>query len=219
MIKSKHRELVEIPKSLVPEQRTAITQRTNMFWSNDEDDMLDTIYTKVGTVNKVCIELYSANGIKKSLSRNLIINHGWSAVLLENNYNSFAELQELYSKYDAVVTLLKTVVSLEQHECVVMNRVKLDHVKEVPDQCDLLILDVGGLEYHIWDSLHRIQARVVACRFNLTMHNSLDFVQEEDPSVHHGNSFRAFVRIGRLKDYEVVGCSKDYVFFCAKSIV
>lgn len=213
MINAKHRELVAIPRFPGMEKGKQITRGANVFSSNGEDGILANIFSQIVPLNKICIELYSANGQKNSLSRNIIVNHGWSAFLLENNEDIFEDLKELYADKDAVITLCKTVVSLDEHESIADNRIKLDHVDELPDQCDLLIIDVGGLEYHIWDSLTRIQPRVVACRFNLTMHNNLDFVQEEHPSVHHGNSFRAFVRLAMLKNYDIFECSRDYAFF------
>lgn len=64
----------------------------------DENGILLYIFAIIGSVNKKCIEICAGNGIECNTA-NLIVNHGWTGLLLNGNKNSVEEGKTFYKKY------------------------------------------------------------------------------------------------------------------------
>jgi len=127
--------------------------------------------------------------------------------LIEANDDRFAELSKLYASRPDV-HCIKTLVQFEGPSC-------LDSIfatTPLPLDFDLLVIDVDGCDYHVWDSLQRYNPRVVVIEFNPTIPNNVAFVQTRDMSVYQGSSLRALMELAQRKGYDLV-CTTIYNAF------
>ena len=77
----------------------------------------------------------------------------------------------------------------------------LKTVEDLPNEFDVLSIDVDGVDYHVWSAMERYRPKVVVIEFNPTMPPRLDWVQPLDLNVRIGASVEAMVRLGRAKGY------------------
>ena len=155
-----------------------------------------------------CVELGAWDGRYLSNTHRLMDEDGWSGVFIEADSDRFRELQATYRGNERAVCL-NALARFHGSET-------LDDLlgsTPIPEDFDLLSLDVDGNDYHLWSSLKRFRPRLVVVEFNATIPNDVDWVQEADPDVHHGSSLAAFVRLGRDKGYELVATSDFNAFF------
>lgn len=169
--------------------------RTNVTSQTGEDGVLEKIFERIGARSRCCVDLGAADGHFISNTYNLVHEHGWSAVLLEASRQEFGKLAELYSERKDVLCLNEFVT--EQNS--------LDHIlmsTQVPQDLDLLSIDIDGMDFVIWKALERYRPRVVVIEANASMAPHVHFVQT-DPSRRIGSSSRALVDLARQKGYEL----------------
>lgn len=175
--------------------------RANVFSQNGEDGVLERALAvlPVGSLNRWCVEFGAWDGLYLSNTRNLILRHGYSAVLIEGDAGKFRELQQNYAASRGVRAIHGLVGFGASDGLDVM----LDHT-EVPADFDVLSVDIDGNDFHVWKAMHRLRPKLVCIEFNQTMHTDVDYVQPADPRVNVGCSLSALVRLGREKGYELI---------------
>lgn len=180
----------------------------NVTSNGGEDGIIEKIFDIVGAENNWCVELGALDGVYDSNSWNLINNKGWSAVLIEAEERYVKKLTNLYSE-NKKVHVLHSFVSFE-------GRSSLDALlakTPIPENFDLLVLDIDGNDYHVWNSLVQYRPRVVSIEFNFTVPNDIDFVQPRDMRVQQGSSLCAVERLARSKGYRLIDTTSSNAFF------
>lgn len=180
----------------------------NVTSSDGEDGIIEKIFEIVGTRNRWCVELGALNGMHDSNTRNIITEHGWSAVLIEGDITYFKKLQDLYREVPGVHPV-RVFISFE-------GDAMLDRVlaaTPIPKDFDLFVLDIDGNDYHVWDSLVQYRPRVVCVEFNPTIPNDISFVQPRDMHVQQGSSLRAIADLARRKGYRLIATTDANAFF------
>ena len=135
-----------------------------------EDAALEAIFRRVGTKNKWCLECGAADGLFFSNTHKLI-SEGWHAVLIEGDAAAYEKLRERYAQNENVHCVKETV-------CNVPGRRLEDVLRRVgaPEDLDLMVLDVDGQEYHLWNSMATFRPRVVVIEFGPK--SELNFIPE-----------------------------------------
>ena len=180
----------------------------NVTSGGGEDGIIKRMFEVIGARNKWCVELGALNGTHDSNSWNLINNEGWSAVLIEGDRTYFEKAAALY-KDAPRVHAVNSFVSFE-------GKNTLDAVlgrTPIPRDFDLLVLDIDGNDYHVWDSLAAYRPRAVCIEFNPTIPNDILFVQPRDMCVFQGSSLRALFELGARKGYRLVATTDGNAFF------
>ena len=80
---------------------------------------------------------------------------------------------------------------------------------DIPENPDLVSIDIDGNDWHIWHSLKKYHPRVVIIEFNPTVPNDVLFVQRRDFHEAQGCSLRALIALGKSKGYELA-CTTTY---------
>ena len=88
----------------------------------------------------------------------------------------------------------------------------------VPEDFDLLSIDVDGIDWHIWNSLVKYKPRVVCIEFNPSMPNNVFYVQDDDVSTQKGSSLRAMIELGKDKGYELVATTELNAIFVREEL-
>jgi hypothetical protein len=183
------------------------------FSQNGEDGILLYLFSVVGATNKKVVEICAGNGIECNAA-NLIINHGWSGLLVDGDARNIAEAQQFYARcrdtFAQQPNLVCSWVTAENVNALVSHP---DFVGEI----DLLSLDLDGMDYWVWKALTCVRPRVVMLEFNsrwgperaVTLPYQADFRMDwhRHPWC-SGASLSAFVNLGRQGGYRLVGTNR-----------
>jgi hypothetical protein len=176
-----------------------------------QDGLFEKIFEIIGTKNRWCVEFGAYDGKHLSNTWNLIANHGWHGVLIEGSEARFQGLVQNHQGNN--VTCLNKYVHYEGDD-------SLDNLlaaTAIPEDFDLLSIDIDGNDWHVWNSLTKYRPRVVCMEFNPTIPNEVYFVQDANPSINQGCSLLAQVELAKSKGYElVVTSSWDGIFVAAE---
>ena len=142
---------------------------------------------------------------------NLIINEGWSGLLVEGSPVRFEELQKRYAKRADVETLNR-FIHFDGPET-------LDSILQssiVPVDFGLLSIDIDGNDYHVWAGLKNFRPEIVVIEINPTIPNDIVFVQARSFEVNQGSSLLAMIQLGKEKGYELACCTDLNAIFVIK---
>jgi len=178
------------------------------YSQNGEDGVLHFVFSLIKTTNKKCVEICAGDGIECNTA-NLIINHGWTGLLVDGNQAKVARGREFYGMISETrIWPPKFVQAWITAESV--NSILRDN--GMTGEIDLFSLDIDGNDYWIWKAIDCIQPRVVILEFqkaweeSVSMRYTPDYVWPgfRDPKSLSGASLPAFVNLGRKKGYRLV---------------
>ncbi len=173
--------------------------RADVFSQAGEDGVIGKVLDLLPTDAPWCVEFGASDGVNGSNSRHLIVNRGYSAVLVEPNEPKFAKLSALYDGISQVTTI-NAAVGFSGRDS--LDRLLADH--PIPHDFSFMSVDIDGNDYHVWKALARYSPRVVCIEFNPTIPTEVRFVQSADPAAAQGASLLALVELGKEKGYELV---------------
>lgn len=169
--------------------------RANVTTQHGEDGVVEAIFDAIGMKNRWCVDIGAHDGHFLSNSWRWTFQEQWSGVLVEANLENYQQLAARYQSRSNVYCL---------HEFVSKERSIEDLLagKRVPEDFDLLSIDIDGMDYHLWASLRTFRPRVVVIEANASMDPDVLFIQT-DPGKHMGSSARAMVELAKAKGYEL----------------
>ena len=184
------------------------------FSQNGEDCILLFLFSVIGTTNKRSVELGAGNGTSCNTA-NLIINHGWTGLLVDAALREVEEGRRFYSQHPDTAGHPPTFV----HAWLTKENVnQLIQGAGHRGEIDLLSLDLDGNDYWVWEALECISPRAVVLEYRtvwgadraVTVPYRPDFVGERVGGGldYAGASLPAFVKLGRMKGYRLVGCER-----------
>jgi hypothetical protein len=183
-----------------------------IFSQDDEDGRLLYLFALLGTTNKVCVDI-AFRTIHGANTTNLILNHGWSGLLVDANPHAVRQSRRFFASHrDTALHPPRVVHAWVTAENI--NQLLTQHGMQ--GEIDLFSLDVDGIDYWLWHSLEVIQPRVVVVEFlNLweadqavTVPYRADFQQPATPPGYGSASLAAFVKLGQDRGYRLVGCNR-----------
>jgi len=179
------------------------------FYSqNGEDGIIEMIFRKIGTTNKFLVEFGVGDGFECN-TRYLIEKGGWRYLHMDCEDHG-----ETYTQ------VKKEFITAEN-----VNQVFRKY--DVPEEFDLLSIDVDYNTYWIWDALERFRPRVVIIEYNATIPPNESKVVKYDPyrvwdgTNYIGASLLALVKLGKKKGYTLIGCESNGInaFFLRNDLV
>jgi hypothetical protein len=185
-----------------------INFKENQHSEHGEDGIIAKIFEILVPENKWVCEFGAHDPETISNTWRLIHKLGWSAVLIEADDGCYEKLEKYYQNSDHVHTI-KSMISYEGSDI-------LDNILEktrCPTNIDLMIIDIDGNDYHVWEAIKTYQARVVLIEFNAAIPTEVQFVQNRDLSVNQGSSLAAMVELGNQKGYRLIAVTSWNAFF------
>jgi hypothetical protein len=165
-----------------------------------EEGVLRHVVETLGIERGWCVEFGAWDGIYHANTRDLVHNSGWHAVFIEPHSGAFAKLVDNY-RDRSDVHCLNTFVGFE-------GDIALDALlgkTPIPIDFDLLVIDVDGDDWHIWEACTRYRAKVVVIEFNPFCPPDLRFVKEKGGPGFASASLRSVCELGNSKGYELIG--------------
>ncbi|HEY1689706.1 MAG TPA: glycosyltransferase [Solirubrobacteraceae bacterium] len=171
------------------------------FSQNGEDGVLLEILRRIGVGPQFFVEF----GIESGREGNCVYLAdiaAWNGLFIEGDATFHAELERKYRSNEKVSTqrAMVTPVNVES----------LFSDAGVPEEPDVLSIDVDGPDYWIWSAIHRYRPRVVIIEYNSVLDPSRRLVQpreREEPwdgTNYYGASLGAMRALGERKGYQLV---------------
>lgn len=174
----------------------------NVTSQTGEDGIIAKILDVIGQPIGWCVEFGAWDGSHLSNTYDLISRRGFSAVLIEGSERRFRELASRFEGNPNVLPI---------HAFVGFSAVDgLDTIlakAPIPQEFDVLSIDIDGNDYHVWKATERYRPRLVVIEYNQTIPSAVDFVQPADMNVNQGSSLLALTRLAREKGYELVAAT------------
>ncbi len=125
----------------------------------DEDGILLYIFSIIGTVNKRVVEICAGDGIV-CMAANLIINHGWDALLFDGDRVSVANGIKYYKLNPSTSVFPPKFV----RAWITKDNIdKLITDNGFTGEIDLLSIDIDGNDYYIMEAIQSVKPRVIIC--------------------------------------------------------
>ena len=185
-----------------------LAYKKNVYSQHGEDGVIKKILDILPDTNSWCVEFGAWDGVFLSNTANLIKNYEYSAVLIEGSVEKYNELLKNYADNKKVVALNKFVGFSDDSN--------LDDIlinTKIPNDFDLLSIDIDGNDYHVWDKVVEYNPKLVVIEFNQTIPNEVYFVQKADLKVMQGASLQALVHLAKRKGYELIVALNCNAFF------
>ena len=195
---------------------------------------------------KWCAEFGCWDGKHLCNTHNLIKNHGFNGVLIEADSEKYKDLLENYKteiKSGKVITMNEIVGFNDKSNCslhaLYPNKYKItanynnnnnnnDNIKDfdelinnlnisIPNnKFDLIVIDIDGNDYHVFDSMIKYKSKVIMIEFNPTIPNNIIYIQSRDIKIQCGSSLLAIIELAKSKQYELISTTTYNAIFVEK---
>ena len=201
-----------------------------VFSQNDEDGIINEIFHRIKTTNKIFIEFGVQDGIESN--SHLLLTTGWKGLWIEGDSRYCLQINEKFrtSLQEQRLTLLNSFITRD-------NINHLFRLANIQGEIDFLSVDIDGNDWHILKSIlegTQINPRVICVEYNALIppaydvdDTSTDWVMEyvEDWKWNgddcQGASLSALYRLCREHKYDLVGTCANGVnaFFVRNDLV
>lgn len=169
---------------------------------NGEDGIILYLLSRTGTSSRRLAEIGIGDGSECN-SANLLINWGWSGVLIEGSETGAASASALH-RNRLEVSVINAFVTAENANDLLGNQT-----------IDLLSIDIDGNDYWVWRSIESLP-RVMIVEYNASLgptrsvtipyKPTFDYTTASDHRLYHGASLAALAKLGRERGMALVGC-------------
>lgn len=184
----------------VADDETLTPFELRAFSQNGEDGVLVELLRRAGEGGRVFVEFGAGNGLQNSCVL-LAAVLGWSGLFIEGDKARATALEERY-RATSVKTRRAMVTPTTVDD--------LFASAGMPEEPDVLSIDVDGADYWIWRGLQRYRPRIVVIEYNASLGPERALAQPPDRSdafdhtSYGGASIAALRKLGASKGYRLV---------------
>lgn len=194
-------------------RQTIRSREFKVFSQNGEDGVLLYLFSMLGTTGRTFLEIGVEDG-RECNTANLSLKFGWEGVLLEGDPALAIQAQEYYRERASQVRVHQAFVTREN----VNDLVERAGLKGT---IDLLVIDIDGNDYWIWEALTVVDPRLVVMEYNASLGPEASLTTPYHPEFenlsHHpsgwyaGASLTALTKLAKNQGYVLVGCESNGV--------
>lgn len=168
-----------------------------------EDGIIDEIFRRIGTRNRFFAEVGIGDGSENNTA--FLLTQGWSGAWVDGDPSFQSTLARMGQD------LKKRIVS----KCCFVTRENISFLFQelgIPEEVDLLSLDVDQNTYYLWEGLEGYRPAVVVVEYNASIPAHVEWKAKYNPgqvwddTICFGASLKSFELLGRSKGYSLVGC-------------
>jgi hypothetical protein len=178
-----------------------------VFSQNGEDGIIAEIFRRIGTTNRYFVEFGSSDGMENNTVL-LLRRQSWGGLWIDGDHEAVGRANkhfrpEIAGKKLAIIEAFITAENIED----LFRRTK------VPEEFDLLSIDIDRNDYYVWEKIVHYRPRVVIVEYNALYPPTISWVIPYDPKAmwahtsHFGASLKALEELGAKKGYSLVGCN------------
>lgn len=189
-----------------------------VYSQNDEDGIIEEIFNRIGTTNKIFVEFGVENGLESN--GHYLLHKGWRGFWMDGSEKN---IQEITSRFYPAISNKQLAF-----KCAFITKDNINDLisSVVKGEIDLLSIDVDGNDYYIWETINVVNPRVVIIEYNAKFppnHEWKMAYNEKhiwDGSDCQGASLKALELLGRKLGYQLVGTNLSGVnaFFVRKDL-
>lgn len=179
----------------------------NVYSQYGEDGIIEWVFSRLVPGSKTCVEFGAWDGRNLSNTFNLVAHHGWRAIYIEADPEKFPALKRTAAAYPAITPVRSLVGSIGE--------TALDtilHRHNVPEEFDLLSIDIDGNDYDVWEASTRYRPRLVIVEFNPTFPADFSYIDRNGGGF-IGSSATAFAALAARKGYGLLARTETNLFF------
>jgi hypothetical protein len=170
-----------------------------------EDGILAEIFRRIGTRDTTFLEIGVGDGLQNNTA--FLLSQGWTGCWVEGGGASISAIRNHLGRQLAggSLKLIELFVTKE-------NIAPTLKAEGVPQDLDLLSIDVDRNAYWVWSALAHLRSRAVVVEYNATFPPYIDWKMRYDPEAwwdgtfNFGASLKAYERLGSQLGYHLVGC-------------
>ena len=176
-----------------------------VYSQNGEDGIIEAIFDRIGTTNRVFVEIGVQDGLE--CNSTWLLLKGWSGYWLEGNPKSVEAIQDKFSG-----PINKRQLKVQQGFITAENVEALLQENGVPIEFDMLSIDIDGNDYWVWKAIDQVNPRVVVIEYNALFRGNVKWVMKYNPThIWDGTSYfnaslKSLELLGDSKGYCLVGC-------------
>ena len=207
---NKERELLNLYGDKSVQKILFKSKEVKLFSQNGEDGILLFLFDQIGTKSKYFIEIGAGGNTSNTL--NLALNYGWKGAFIDGDIDQLNITKKQFENSESSQDRFKYIDSFIKKN----NINDILDVNNVPNEIDLLSIDIDGNDYWIWESMKNIKPRVVIMEYNASLgyEECLVMKKNDDHSKYekhplgwyHGASLKALEKLGNKKGYSLVCC-------------
>jgi hypothetical protein len=176
-----------------------------VYSQHDEDGITEEIFNRIGCTDRYFVEFGVGDGLENCTLYCLL--KGWSGVwidgsaicvdAIERKFQFLLDSKRLKARYSFI-----TAENIEQ----------LFNELSVPQEFDLLSIDIDNNDYWVWKAIEHYRPRVVLIEYNASFRCANRVIPYQpamiwDYSNYFGAGLKALELLGREKGYCLVGCN------------
>jgi len=173
-----------------------------VFSQNGEDGILKEIFRRIGTTDKFFVEFGMEDGDECN-GRFLLEKEGWSGLWMDGSPENIDRALKKFSAFP--IRGRSAFITRE-------NIAQIFSDENIPKEFDLLVIDIDGNDFWVWETLTSYRPRVAVIEYNAryvppktwVMPYAADHVF--DGTSHFGASLSSFVTLGKRLEYTLVAC-------------
>jgi hypothetical protein len=191
-----------------------------VYSQNDEDGIIQEIFKRIGTTNKIFVEFGVEDGLQSNC--HFLLFNGWHGLWIDGDEKQFLRLQKCFEKPLSTkqLTAVNAFITTDN-----INKL-IGEYGNTNGDIDLLSIDIDGNDYWVWEKINCIRPRVVIIEYNAKFPPPCEWVMEYEPnyvwdgSDKHGASLKSLELLGKRLGYNLVGTNKNGVnaFFVKKEL-
>jgi len=157
---------------------------------NAEDGIIAALFARLGVTNRTFVEFGVEDGIVCNTAR--LLRRGWSGLQMDPREGNAGGIKRELVTAENVNDLFARY--------------------GVPRDFDLLVIDIDGNDYWVWQAVSGYRPRVVVVEYNANLAPERSVAIRYDPgfrwdgTAYYGASLLALQRLGRRKGYRLAGC-------------
>lgn len=179
----------------------------NIHSQNGEDGIITEICCHLNINMGWACEFGAWDGMHLSNTFNLI-KQGWNAVFIEENNSRYITLMNTCSLYPKIQPMHAFVDHVPGSLTSLDNLLKTTNI---PNDFDVLSIDIDTFDYQVWDSLKLYKPKIVIIEINSSIDPNVPN-HIHTPGVFNGTSFLPMLRLGQKKGYTFVLHTGNMIF-------
>lgn len=198
------RNLYNNPKYDSPDKLTKFEFQA--FSQFGEDGIIKEIFRRIGTTNKYFVEFGVEDGSETNTT--YLLYQGWKGLWIDGSAANIGSINRTCANaiQKKQLTAIESFITAENIESIFAKG-------NVPQEFDLLSIDIDRNDYYIWNAITHYNPRVVITEYNSIFRPGDEFVVKYDPnamwdkSSNFGASLESMTKLAESKGYKLVGSS------------
>jgi len=185
--------------------------RRNKYSQNGEDGVIAEIMNRMNICSGWFCEFGAWDG-KYGSNTYALLRSGWHGVMIEGDGSRFRSLQRTAKSFPDNLFIKRTYVTHNGGPNLLDNLL----VKtQIPQDFDLLSVDIDSYDYHVWRSLKEYRPKVVVIEIDSSTAPGEIYVYNGGSRL---TSFSAMLRLGQEKGYKLICHTGNLLFVAAEYV-